>query len=141
MNDNQQKIRNERAAGRRTCSPPREDGSMRFWRMDQLWPLVPGLPVKKVRISDLECLDEVCWFGGPLNLRPTCRSIAEHARDIYEADLSYPIILSPKGDVLDGMHRICKAFLQGLEEIDAVQLLEMPAPRGRVLPNGEETTV
>jgi hypothetical protein len=37
------------------------------------------------------------------------------------------------------MHRICKAYLQGLEEIDAVQLLEMPAPRGRVLPNGEET--
>ncbi len=112
---------------------------MRFWRMDQLWPLVPGLPVKKVRISDLVCFDEVCWFGGPRNILPTCRSIAEHARDIYEADLSYPIILSPKGDVLDGMHRICKAYLQGLEEIDAVQLLEMPAPRGRVLPNGEET--
>ena len=111
---------------------------MRFWRMDQLWPLVPGLPVKKVRIRDLACLDEVCWFGGLVNVRPTCRSIAEHARDIYEADLSYPIILSPKGDVLDGMHRICKAFLQGIEEIDAVQLLEMPAPRGRLLPSGIE---
>jgi hypothetical protein len=107
--------------------------------MDQLWPLVPGLPVKKVCIRDLVCLDEVCWFGGPLNLRPTCRSVAEHARDIYEADLSYPIILSPKGDVMGGMHRICKAFLLGMEEIDAVQLPEMPAPRGRVLANGEET--
>jgi len=139
VNESQQKTHNQRAAGRRTCSPPRKDGSMRFWRMDQLWPLVPGLPVKKVRISDLVCFDEVCWFGGPRNILPTSRSIAEHARDIYEADLSYPIILSPKGDVLDGMHRICKAYLQGLEEIDAVQLLEMPAPRGRVLPNGEET--
>jgi hypothetical protein len=139
MNESENETPNQRAAGRRTCSPPRADGSMRFWRMDQLWPLVPCLPVKKVRIRDLECLEEVCWFGGPLNIRPTCRSIAEHARDIYEADLSYPIILSPKGDVLDGMHRICKAFLLGIEEIDAVQLLEMPAPRGRVLANGEET--
>lgn len=112
---------------------------MRFWRMDQLWPLAEGLPVKKVRISDIICLDEVCWFGGPLNLKPTCRSVAEHARDIYEADLSYPIILSPKGDVMDGMHRICKAYLQGLAEIDAVQLAELPAPRGRVLASGEET--
>jgi hypothetical protein len=37
------------------------------------------------------------------------------------------------------MHRICKAYLQGLEEIDAVQLEVMPAPRGRVLANGAET--
>jgi hypothetical protein len=140
VSENENKPHNKRAAGRRTCSPPRADGSMRFWRMDQLWPLVAGLPVKKVRIHDLECLEEVCWFGGPLNIRPTCRSIAEHARDIYDADLSYPIILSPKGDVMDGMHRICKAFLLGLEEIDAVQLVEMPAPRGRVLATGEETT-
>jgi hypothetical protein len=139
VNESENKPRNARAAGRRTCSPPQADGSMRFWRMDQFWPLVAGLPVKKVRIRDLECLEEVCWFGGPLNIRPTCRTIAEHARDIYDADLSYPIILSPKGDVLDGMHRICKAFLLGLEEIDAVQLLEMPKPRGRLLPNGEET--
>jgi len=141
MNESENKVRHKKPAERRTCSPPRADGSMRFWRMDQLWPLAQGLPVKKVRLRDLECLDEVVWFGGPLNLRPTCRSVAEHARDIYEADLSYPIILSPKGDVLDGMHRICKAFLLGMEEIDAVQLTEMPAPRGRLLPNGEEAGV
>jgi hypothetical protein len=137
VTENEHEARHKKPAERRTCSPPKADGSMRFWRMDQLWPLAKDLPVKKVRISDLECLDEVVWFGG-LNLRPTCRSIAEHARDIYAADLSYPIILSPKGVVLDGCHRICKAFLLGMEEIDAVQLLEMPAPRGRLLANGEE---
>src|SRR5262245_7933423 len=130
MSENKPWAKSERAAGRRTCSPPRADGSMRFWRMDQLWPLATDLPVKQIRISDLTCFDEVVWFGGPLNIKPTCRSIAEHARDIFNADLNYPIILSPKGDVMDGMHRICKAFLQGLEEIDAVQLTEMPPPRG-----------
>ena len=139
MSKNKKKTRNERAAARRLCSPPRSDGSMRFWRMEQLWELVAGLPVKKICIRDLPGFDAVRWFGGPLRILPTCRTIAEHARDIYYADLSYPVILSPTGIVLDGMHRICKAYLQGIEEIDAVQLLEMPEPRGRVLPNGEET--
>ncbi|HSY20162.1 MAG TPA: hypothetical protein VK815_17585, partial [Candidatus Acidoferrales bacterium] len=67
--------------------------------------------------------------------------IAHHARDIYEADLSYPIIISPDGEVLDGWHRICKAFLQGIEELPAVHLTTMPAYRWRVLPTGEEVPI
>jgi hypothetical protein len=114
---------------------------MRFVRMEQLWEIAAGLPRKKVRISELDALDDVRWFGGPMDIRPTCRSVAEHAWDIQHADLSYPIILSPDGAVLDGMHRLCKAWLEGLEEIDAVQLLEMPAPRFRVLPTNEEVAL
>jgi hypothetical protein len=83
---------------------------MRFWRMAQLWKLAKGLPVKKVLLSELDGFDEVHWFGGGMNVLPTCRAIAEHARDIYNADLSYPIIISPTGEVLDGWHRICKAL-------------------------------
>src|SRR5258708_4701651 len=131
--------RNERAARRRLCSQPLADGSMHFWRMEQLWELAAGLPVKKVRTKDLAGIDDVRWFGGPRKILPTCRAVAEHARDIFEADLSYPIILSATGDVLDGMHRLCKAFVQGIEEIDAVQLPEeLPEPRWRVLANGAE---
>ena len=58
--------------------------------------------------------------------------------DIYEADLKFPIILSPTGVVLDGMHRLCKAFLEGIEEVDAVQLPAMPPHLWRLLPTGEE---
>src|SRR4051812_41275325 len=111
LSENKSKERVERAAARRLCSPPRTDGSMRFWRMEQLWELAKALPAKKVRTRDLPGFDEVRWFGGPLKILPTCRTIAEHARDIYDADLSYPIILSPTGEVLDGMHRIAKAYL------------------------------
>lgn len=46
--------------------------------------------------------------------------------------------LSPTGVVLDGMHRLCKAFLLNQAEIHAVQLRPMPAFRWRLLPNGEE---
>jgi hypothetical protein len=103
--------------------------------------LAKGLPVKKVRLSELRGFDEVRWFGGPRNLLPTCRAIAEHARDIYEADLTYPIILSPTGEVLDGWHRMCRAYLQGIEELDAVQLPTVPPYRWRVLLSGEEVPI
>ena len=141
MNERENKTQNERAAARRSCEPPEPDGSMRFHRMSQLWDMVKGVPVKKIRLSEIQGFDEVHWFGGPRNLLPTCRAIAEHARDIYEADLSYPIILSPTGDVLDGWHRICKAFLQGVEEIVAVQLTTLPPYRWRVLLSGEEVEI
>jgi hypothetical protein len=36
------------------------------------------------------------------------------------------------------MHRLCKAWLLGMEEIDAVQLPSMPAPAGSVRANGEK---
>jgi hypothetical protein len=109
--------------------------------MHQFWELAEGLPVKRVRLNDLDGFDEVRWFGGPFNIEPTCRAIAEHARDIYEADLSFPIILSPTGEVLDGWHRICKAFIEGIEELDAVQLSKMPPYRWRVLADGEEVEI
>jgi hypothetical protein len=141
MTERNKQPKNERAAARRSCEPPGPDGSMRFFRMHQLWELAENLPVKRVRLSELSGFDEVTWFGGPRNLLPTCRAIAEHARDIYAADLSYPIILSPTGDVLDGWHRICKAFLQGIEELEAVQLTTMPPYRWRVLLSGEEVPI
>lgn len=114
---------------------------MRFLRMQQLWEMAKGLPVRKVRLAEIKGFDDVHWFGGPRSILPTCRAVAEHARDIYEADLSYPIIISPTGEVLDGWHRICKAFIQGVEELDAVQLAEMPAFRWRVLLTGEEVPI
>jgi hypothetical protein len=114
---------------------------MRFWRMQQLWERAEGLPIKKVRVSDLAGFDEVRWFGGPLNILPTCRAIAEHARDILAADLSYSLILSPTGEVLDGWHRICKAFIEGIDELDAVQLQSLPPYRWRVLVTGEEVEI
>ena len=141
MNNGEKKTRDQRAAARRCCELPQADGSMRFYRMHQFWELAAVLPVKKVRLSELDGFDEVRWFGGPRNILPTCRAIAEHARDIYEADLSYPIILSPSGQVLDGWHRICKAFVQGIEELDAVQLTTMPPYRWRVLLSGEEVEI
>jgi len=141
MKDHTGMPQNIRAISKRLWSTPLADGSIPFVRMQQLWEMAEDLPSKKVRVTDLNALDEVRWFSELMKKPPTCRAVAEHARDIYEADFRFPIILSPSGVVLDGMHRLCKAFLQGMEEIDAVQLPVMPAYRWRLLPNGEEVAI
>ncbi len=106
--------------------------------MSQLWELAAKQPVKKLCVADLaKELDEVRWFSEAHKKLPTCRAVAEHARDIFDADFSHPIILNPQGEVVDGMHRLCKAWLEGIEEIDAVQLPSMPEPHGRMLPDGK----
>ena len=138
MNDEAGHPGRARAKAKRLWATPLADGSIPFVRMEQLWDMAAGLPVRRARVSDLNALDEVRWFSERMGRLPTCRAVAEHARNIYEADFRFPIILSPTGVVLDGMHRLCKAFLEGIEEIDVVQLPTEPEYRWRLLPNGEE---
>ena len=142
MTDSEKESRHARAAARRLWSPPDADGALPFWTMSQLWELAAKQPVKKLCVADLaKELDEVRWFSEAHKKLPTCRAVAEHARDIFDADLSHPIILNPQGEVVDGMHRLCKAWLEGIEEIDAVQLPSMPESHGRMLPDGKQTVV
>lgn len=60
--------------------------------------------------------------------RPTCRRVLDHMRLIGEVDPSYPIILGADGRVMDGMHRVAKALLEGRREIEAVRFARDPAP-------------
>ena len=51
------------------------------------------------------------------------------------ADLSYPIILGPTGNVLDGVHRVAKAMLAGQTTVRAVRLPAMPPPDEQIAPD------
>jgi len=82
--------------------------------------------VIEVPLSAIQELNETYWFG--LGAPPVTVEIAQHAKQIYEADLSYPIILCPEGRGMDGMHRVCKAHIDGLEYISAVMLTELQEP-------------
>ena len=53
---------------------------------------------------------------------------ASLAKLIEQADLDHPIILSADGRVMDGMHRICKAWMCGNKTIKAVQFETDPTP-------------
>ncbi len=97
------------------------------WDVDRLIELSKDLPRITVPLSSIRELDEVYWFDDAKE-RPTCRKVLEHIGLIHEVDLSYPIILGADGRVMDGMHRVAKAFLEGREEIEAVQFERNPDP-------------
>ncbi|HVZ61339.1 MAG TPA: hypothetical protein VG892_11195, partial [Terriglobales bacterium] len=65
---------NLRAISRRLFATPLADGSIPFARMQQLWELAEGLPVRKLRVAELNALDEVRWFSERMNKAPTCRA-------------------------------------------------------------------
>jgi hypothetical protein len=101
------------------------DRGLLAWDVDRLVELSSRLPIRQVELGAIRELDEP-WSGD--DEAQTWRAMIEHIRLIEEADLSYPIILSASGRVMDGMHRVTKAALQGRHAIEAVQFAEDPAP-------------
>jgi hypothetical protein len=100
------------------------------WDVDRLIELSRGLPVEPVPVASIRELDSNYWFD-PDRQRPTVRRVVEHARLIQEVDRSYPVILGPDGRVMDGMHRIARALLDGDANIDAVRFPILPEPDHR----------
>ena len=96
------------------------------WLTKRLWQFARGLRVRQVSIAQIKEFDLNCWFG-PEEI-PTCRAVAAHALRISRADLRYPIILSADGSLMDGGHRLCKAWMLGHTEIAAVQFVRDSVP-------------
>ncbi len=96
------------------------------WYTEHLWHLARELPIRMMAVADISELDQDCWFGS--SHIPTCRAVAQHAQRIWDADLSYPIILSANGGLMDGGHRLAKAWLLGLTDIQVVQFVSDPEP-------------
>lgn len=109
------------------------------WFMERVWYLARELPVRQMPIDQIVELDQDCWFGS--SSRPTCRAVADHARRIFEADFQYPIILSAEGHLMDGGHRIAKAYLLQMQTIPAVQFLHDPEPDYVLAPDAPLPTV
>ena len=79
-----------------------------------------------VEVSAIREMDEVCWFSEAWGRLPTCRAVGEHVKRVMAADLAVPVIVGPKGELLDGMHRVVRAWLEGRSEVSAVRLERMP---------------
>jgi hypothetical protein len=97
-----------------------------FWYTERLWACAADLPVQMVAIADIVEFEQDCWFGTAHV--PSCRAVAEHAQRIQDADLAYPVILSANGGLMDGGHRLGKAWLQGMTAIAAVRFEVDPEP-------------
>jgi len=96
------------------------------WDVFKLVRMSKDFDVIQVPVSDIRELNEDYWFGQGESI--LTKDIAGHAKQIYDADLSYPIILCPEGRVMDGMHRVCKAFLLSHDTISAVKFKELHEP-------------
>ena len=97
------------------------------WDVRRLIDLSAGLPIRQVLVAHVSELEENHWYGHGAAL-PSCRNVVEHCSLIVQADLSYPIILDQSGRVMDGMHRVCKALMQGIASVHAVQFTSDPEP-------------
>jgi hypothetical protein len=102
-------------------------GRFTAWDVDRLVLLTKDFPRIRVPLEAICEIDEPHWFSGGAQ-DATCRAVMEHARMINVADLSFPIILSSDGRVMDGMHRVLKAVLNGWQSIEAVRFENDPEP-------------
>ncbi len=96
------------------------------WDVDRLIELTKEAPIEEVALTDLPEIDSVYWFDS--SDAPTVRKIVEHFRLMQEVDLSYPIIIGPDNRIMDGMHRVARALVEGRKTITAVRLLKVPDP-------------
>jgi hypothetical protein len=97
------------------------------WDVRRLVELTQTFAPERVPLSEIRELNEPYWANE--NARQlTCREVVDHARLMLDCDLTFSVILSSDGRVMDGMHRVCKALLQGLAEIKAVRFDRDPEP-------------
>lgn len=85
----------------------------KFWKASTLWNAVKGKIPQ--RVPNRYILQECTWNISSL------QHFADEVKNVQEVDLNYPIILDINGNILDGAHRVVKAYLEG-KDIDIVYL-------------------
>jgi hypothetical protein len=102
-----------------------------LWQVPHLWSLAATLPIQFQPVEELlSHFDGARWLGEDEPV--TVRAIIEHARRINVADLAYPIIISSDNHILDGLHRLAKAWITGVPTIASVQFPQDPTPDFRI---------
>ncbi len=97
-----------------------------IWSVKRLWELTQTFPTFKYQVSSFDMFEKDIWFCG--YKKPTIKSVLNHMERIKQADLRFPIIISEEGLVMDGVHRILRAHIDGLEWVNAVQFIKNPQP-------------
>ncbi len=96
------------------------------WDIHRLIELSGNVPLSYVSTERLLEQERLYWFDPDNPL--TAMDIAIHAKLIQDTDLKYPIILCAEGRLMDGMHRLCKAWLTQQSQLAAVQFAQTPEP-------------
>jgi hypothetical protein len=101
-------------------------GKKHTWYVKRLWALSKNLPEFEYEISSFAGFEEDFWFGD--RIKPTIKNVLDHHQRCLNADFQYPIIISEDGLIMDGVHRICRAYLEGKKTVRAVRFKKNPEP-------------
>ena len=97
---------------------------LKAWNVARLIRASRALPIIEVSLNDLSALDEPYWGRTPM----TVRDVATHAGLMLAADTGFPILLCAEGRIMDGMHRVARAHLDGQSAIAARRFPVTPRP-------------
>jgi hypothetical protein len=97
------------------------------WYVDDLWELASDMPVVRVSVNYLWEMYKDNWYWFDSNEeRINYDKFLHHYKRCQEADLNYPILIFPDNKIADGVHRLVKAKLLGLDTISAVLFDHLP---------------
>ncbi|MGB5243740.1 MAG: hypothetical protein WBN28_14035 [Lutimonas sp.] len=102
---------------------PTEKG-FNAWDVDNLIELTKNFEIIEVEVMELIETNKYHWYQGD-NL-PTVKSIFEHMKLVEECSLEFPIIISAEGKIMDGMHRVGKAYINNIKHIKAFKFKITP---------------
>jgi elongation factor P hydroxylase len=97
------------------------------WDVHRLIELSAVLPVQQISLEDIHELDTAYWFGAD-GEPATVRMLVRHMELAQQVDLRYPVILGAEGQLMDGMHRVARALLEGRATVSAVRFSVQPEP-------------
>jgi hypothetical protein len=102
------------------------DGKKWRWDVPYLWKLSRNIKPKRIKISKLAKTNftEGCWFSKC----PTFQDVLDHMQRVMKANLRYAILLDPKGQIMDGYHRVAKAKILKKKTILIKQFENLPPP-------------
>lgn len=113
------------------------NGWKQCWSVEDLWEAAKEYPVELIPVVDLvDKLNGTCWTEGA-GEDATPQWVLGHTRRILKADLNCPILIDEKNNILDGVHRLCKAVLDGRDNIAVQRIERLPEP----LFEGEEGVI
>jgi GNAT superfamily N-acetyltransferase len=102
------------------------DGRRDAWEVTRLIEQSRSLRVTQRETSSFGEVDQVYWFDD--YYRPTVRQVIEHAGLIRDVETHYPVITAADGRVMDGMHRVARAIMDGRTSVDVVRFETDPEP-------------
>ena len=91
------------------------------WDVERLIERAKHLPTREVPLASIAELDTPYWFGAD-GSPMTVRIMVRHMQLVRDVDPAHPVILGPDGQLMDGMHRVARALLEGRATVTAVQL-------------------